>query len=172
MCDCSVCRHRHTKRSKEKWVSFSKAAAQPGSHKIKRQQHSSSGTTESVLQALAFVPIVTVYDVCVVGALQQEIEQRYHQTQIVGPPASNTKHTAVAKQVVHTISLEFPFFDLRHPRGYQINPTPRENLVQLYNTGLRIRYRPINRQVYFLGYAKSKRFKESCPAASATQQKG
>ena len=41
------------------------------------QQHdSSSGTTAAVLQALVFVPVVTVY-VCVVGA-QQEIEPRHH----------------------------------------------------------------------------------------------
>ena len=43
------------------------------SHKISIEQYSSSGTTATVLQALAFVPVATVY-VCLDGTQQQEIE--------------------------------------------------------------------------------------------------
>ena len=57
---------------------FSKAATQPRRHKISiQQQYSSSGTTVAVLQALAFISVVTMY-VCVIGAQQQEIEPRPH----------------------------------------------------------------------------------------------
>ena len=91
-----------------------------------------------MFQALAFVPVVTVY-VCVVGA-QQEIEPRQHfhaqcndQTRIVGPHTRYAKLTAAAEavhKVAHTVSLErlcsvFSLSDLRRPRDIKANPIPK-----------------------------------------------
>ena len=71
---------------------------------VQQQYSSSSGTTTTVFQALAFVP-VTVY-ARVLGAQQQdEIEprQKCHaqcnsETHIVGPYARYAKHTAAAEK--------------------------------------------------------------------------
>ena len=87
---------------------ISQAAAQPRSHKIGiQQQHRSSSTTAAVSQALAVVPVVTVY-ACVVGS-QHEIAPRQHfhvqckdQTHVVGSQTRYTKHTAAAKAAAHT----------------------------------------------------------------------
>ena len=85
---------------------FSKAAALPRSHKIGVQQYSRSDTTAALLQALASVPVATVY-MCVAGAQKHEIEPRQHlharcnrnQTHTVPP---HTRHTSY--QVHHAWS--------------------------------------------------------------------
>ena len=85
---------------------------------------SSSSTTPAVLQALAVVPVVTMY-VRVAGA-QQEVEPRQHvhvqwrQTHNVGPHTRDTKHTAVAKAVAHTYHGDayVPTFGFATPPGH------------------------------------------------------
>ena len=57
-----VCAVIGTQDGQEERRFFSaKAASQPRSHKLSTKQSISSATTAAVLQALAFVPIVTVY---------------------------------------------------------------------------------------------------------------
>ena len=105
-----------------------------------QQQHSSSSssnTTPAVFQALAFVPVVAVYEyVCVVRA-QQEVEQRQHlhvqcnnHTHIVGPHTSYTRHATVAQAVAHTCHWDAYVhpFRLACPRDITLTPSRRETL--------------------------------------------
>ena len=89
-----------------------------------QQQHSSSGTTASVLQALVFTPAVTVYvwswcttDDRTTGNIFTP-NATIKQTSFIGPHTGYREHVAASNssyQVHITGTHVFPFFDLRHP---------------------------------------------------------
>ena len=122
--------YRHTQNDPKERGSFSsKAVAPPRSNEISIA--CSSSTTAAVREALAFVPVFTVYVCgwCTAGEPRQHfLAQCNTPTQIVGPHARYTKQTAGAKAVAHIvprdISLERPFSPIltQHAPGTSSHP--------------------------------------------------
>ena len=106
-------------------------------HNISIKQHSNNSTTPAVFQALAFVPVVTVY-ACMVGA-RQEVEPRQHfhvqlnnQTHVVGSHTRYAKAYSSSKNSSSTVRAigtpMFPLFDLRRLQDIKSTPSRRGTL--------------------------------------------
>ena len=126
-----------TQTTKKSGGSFPpKAAPQPRSHMITIQQNSSSGTTTAVLQALAFVRVITMYE-CMCGWRTAAGDRTTTTTVSPTTQQSNpyTKLTAAENAVAHACNWNacVPPFRLATPPRYQVyevNPIPKGNLVQ------------------------------------------